>query len=70
MERNAEVYRKTAETEVNVRVDLDGGGIYNIQTPAFFLNHMLTLFSRHALFDLDIKAKGDVSRFPSSGGRW
>ena len=60
MTRASEVYRKTNETEIKVQMNLDGEGQNNIQTPAFFFNHMLNLFSRHSLFDLDIEAKGDI----------
>jgi len=60
MARTADVYRKTEETEIRAQINLDGEGHHNIHTPAFFFNHMLNLFSRHALFDLDIKAKGDI----------
>lgn len=60
MARSADVYRKTEETEAKVQINLDGEGQNNIQTPAFFFNHMLTLFSRHGLLDLDIEANGDI----------
>lgn len=60
MGRSAKVCRKTGETSVNVQIYLDGQGHNNINTPAFFLNHMLNLFSRHALFDLEIDAEGDI----------
>ena len=60
MKRVMEANRKTGETEVKIRMNLDGEGLNNIKTPAFFFNHMLDLFSRHALFDLDINAKGDI----------
>lgn len=60
MARSADASRKTEETEVKIRINLDGEGQNNIHTPAFFFNHMLNLFSRHALFDLDIKASGDI----------
>ncbi|NLZ51850.1 MAG: imidazoleglycerol-phosphate dehydratase HisB [Thermoanaerobacteraceae bacterium] len=60
MRRTADVYRKTGETEIKTKINLDGQGHHNIHTPAFFFNHMLNLFSRHALFDLEIDAKGDI----------
>ena len=60
MVRSANAYRKTGETEVKVRINIDGEGQNSIQTPAFFFNHMLTLFSRHGLLDLDIEANGDI----------
>lgn len=59
MGRSAEISRKTAETDIRVRLNLDGTGQSLIQTPAGFFNHMLTLFSRHSLFDLEVRAAGD-----------
>ncbi len=59
-ERKGEYKRKTLETEVEVKINLDGKGISNLQTEIYFLNHMLTLFARHGFFDLEIKAKGDL----------
>ncbi len=58
--RIAEGIRNTKETQIKLKINLDGEGKSSIRTPAFFLNHMLTLFSRHSLFDLDIEAEGDV----------
>lgn len=58
--RVAEVYRKTGETEINMQLNLDGTGKYNINTPIPFLNHLLTLFTVHSLCDLTINATGDV----------
>jgi imidazoleglycerol-phosphate dehydratase len=55
---NAE--RATAETTIRVRIDLDGSGRSQITTPLGFLDHLLTLFARHALVDLDVTATGDV----------
>jgi imidazoleglycerol-phosphate dehydratase len=60
MERIAEASRRTEETQIEVRINLDGVGRSKINTPVGFFNHMLTLFSRHALFDLDVKASGDI----------
>ena len=59
-ERKSEYKRKTLETEIEVKMNLDGKGISNLQTEIYFLNHMLTLFARHGFFDLEIKAKGDL----------
>ena len=59
-ERKGEYKRKTLETEVEVKINLDGKGINNLRTEIYFLNHMLTLFARHGFFDLEIKAKGDL----------
>ncbi len=52
--------RQTAETDVSVRIDLDGTGQARISTGIGFLDHMLELFARHGLFDLEIEAKGDL----------
>lgn len=60
MSRKARVERKTEETEILVELDLDGGGTSEVETGIPFLNHMLEIFSRHGLFDLKIKAKGDI----------
>jgi len=59
-ERKGEYKRKTLETEIEVKMNLDGKGISNLQTEIYFLNHMLALFARHGFFDLEIKAKGDL----------
>jgi imidazoleglycerol-phosphate dehydratase len=58
--RLAQVQRKTKETEISVRLELDGSGTYQIRTGMPFLNHMIELFAKHALFDLQLKAKGDI----------
>ena len=58
--RVAELSRKTAETEVRVRVDLDGTGRRDARTPMPFFNHMLDAVARHGQFDLEISARGDV----------
>jgi imidazoleglycerol-phosphate dehydratase len=60
MTRSADISRKTAETEVQVRLGLDGNGRRNIDTPLPFFNHMLDAFARHGLFDLDVLARGDI----------
>jgi imidazoleglycerol-phosphate dehydratase len=52
--------RATAETTISVRVDLDGTGQAEIETPIGFLDHLLTLIARHALLDLTVRATGDV----------
>lgn len=59
MSRTAHVERKTKETEVGVEIDLDGEGTFHLDTGIPFLDHMLTLFSRHGLFNLKVKGKGD-----------
>ncbi len=58
--RTASVERKTKETEVNVELDLDGTGEYDITTGIAFFDHMLESFARHGAFDLRIAAKGDL----------
>ncbi len=60
MARKAKIKRKTTETDIAVEIDLDGSGRVEIKTPIPFLSHMLTNFARHGLFDLTIKASGDV----------
>jgi imidazoleglycerol-phosphate dehydratase len=52
--------RTTAETSIRVRIDLDGHGSAAVSTPIGFLDHLLTLFARHALVDLEVEAAGDV----------
>lgn len=58
--RSAEIKRKTAETDIALRLDLNGKGQSSINTGCGFLDHMLTLFAKHSYFDLDIKCKGDT----------
>ena len=58
--RSGSISRKTAETDVSVSVDLDGTGTASIATGVGFLDHMLELFARHGLFDLEIKVAGDL----------
>ena len=58
--RTADVQRKTAETEIAVRLNLDGTGVAKIETGVGFFDHMLTLFAKHSLFDLTIQAQGDL----------
>ncbi|NOY54325.1 MAG: imidazoleglycerol-phosphate dehydratase HisB [Deltaproteobacteria bacterium] len=60
MTRRAKIDRKTGETSIKVTLKLDGKGTYKIQTPIPFLNHMLELFTRHGLFDIDLSATGDT----------
>jgi len=59
-ERIAIVTRKTSETDIKLKLNLDGKGIYNINTGVNFFNHMLESFSKHSLIDLDIEAVGDI----------
>jgi len=58
--REAKIARKTNETDIELYLCLDGTGKGNIDTGCGFLNHMLTLFSKHARFDLDVKCVGDT----------
>ena len=58
--RTAEIKRKTAETDIKIKLNVDGNGLSTIHTGMPFLDHMLTLLSKHGLFDLDVKAKGDL----------
>jgi len=59
-ERRAEVSRQTKETQIELALNLDGAGRAEIDSPAGFLNHMLTLLARHAAVDLVVKAAGDT----------
>jgi imidazoleglycerol-phosphate dehydratase len=58
--RQASIERKTRETEIAVKVDLDGSGRYAVATGIAFLDHMLEQLARHSLIDLELKAKGDT----------
>jgi len=58
--RIATVSRKTAETDITIALAIDGTGVSKISTGVGFFDHMLTLFAKHGLFDLTVKAKGDV----------
>lgn len=58
--RTAEIIRKTAETDISLRLNLDGKGESKIDSGCGFLNHMLTLFAKHGRFDLTLTCNGDV----------
>ena len=58
--RSARIHRKTTETDIRARLDLDGQGRYAVSTGVRFLDHMLELFTRHGGFDLDLTARGDL----------
>ena len=58
--RQAEILRNTAETEIYLKLDIDGTGKSKIATGCGFLDHMLTLFSRHGRFDLEVSCNGDT----------
>jgi len=60
MTRIGTAERTTAETSIRVRIDLDGSGRATVETPIGFLDHLVTLFARHALVDLELYASGDV----------
>jgi imidazoleglycerol-phosphate dehydratase len=60
MKRIATIKRTTKETEITIKLNIDGSGKYKISTGIGFLDHMLELFAKHGLFDLEIKAKGDL----------
>lgn len=60
MSRKAIYQRNTNETEITASVDLDGKGHYEIETPIGFFNHMIETFAKHGLFDVHLKASGDL----------
>jgi len=59
--RVSEIKRKTAETDIALRLELDGTGASDIDTGCGFLDHMLTLFAKHAHYDLSVKCVGDTN---------
>jgi imidazoleglycerol-phosphate dehydratase len=59
-ERKATISRTTKETNISVVLNLDGNGQGNVKTGVEFLDHMLDLFTKHGLFDLDVSCKGDL----------
>ena len=60
MSRSAEICRKTKETDITIRLNLDGKGEAKLRYPIGFMTHMLNTFARHGLFDLEITASGDL----------
>ncbi|TNE28711.1 MAG: imidazoleglycerol-phosphate dehydratase HisB [Alphaproteobacteria bacterium] len=58
--RTSRIERKTAETAIEVEVNLDGSGVYDISTGIGFLDHMVEQFSRHSLIDVTMKVEGDL----------
>lgn len=58
--RNASIQRKTAETEISVRLNLDGTGVAKLATGVPFLDHMLDQVARHGIVDLEVAARGDL----------
>jgi len=61
MSRTAMINRKTAETQIELTLNLDGSGVAQIATGIGFFDHMLTLLAKHALFDLTVSAQGDLA---------
>lgn len=59
-ERFAEIRRTTRETDISVKLTLDGTGVAAVDTGIPFMDHMLTLFAKHGFFDLEVKAAGDL----------
>jgi len=60
MSRIAEIERKTKETEIFIKLNIDGRGDAKLDYPIGFMSHMLNTFARHGLFDIEIRAKGDL----------
>jgi imidazoleglycerol-phosphate dehydratase len=60
MKRRATISRKTAETQISVRLNLDGQGRSQVKTGIPFFDHMLSLFAKHAVMDLELKCQGDL----------
>lgn len=58
--RKSTIQRKTSETDINLEINLDGSGVYDIETGIGFFNHMLELFSKHSLIDLKLRVSGDL----------
>lgn len=58
--RTAEIKRKTKETDISIKLNIDGKGKSSVKTKIGFLDHMLEIFAKNALFDLEIKASGDL----------
>jgi imidazoleglycerol-phosphate dehydratase len=60
MARNADIFRRTKETDIAVKLNIDGKGDAKLSYPIGFMGHMLNTFARHGLFDLEIRASGDL----------
>lgn len=60
VKRTATIDRKTAETQIELKLTIEGSGKYNVTTGIRFFDHMLELFTRHGAFDLDLTCKGDL----------
>ena len=61
MNRTATIKRKTKETDIQLSINIDGSGVFDISTGIGFFDHMLTGFSKHGFFDLSLKVKGDLN---------
>ena len=61
MNRMAEIERKTKETEIFIWLNIDGKGNAKLEYPVGFMSHMLNTFARHGLFDIEVRAKGDLN---------
>ena len=59
-QRKADVQRKTQETDIRIRLNVDGGGNASVKTGIPFLDHMMTSLAKHGLFDLEVRARGDL----------
>ena len=59
--RNAEIIRKTKETDIYLKLELDGKGTSEVESGSAFLDHMLTLFAKHGRFDLELTCIGDTN---------
>ena len=59
--RKAEIFRKTAETDITLKLELDGNGSFEIDTGCGFLDHMLALFAKHSHYNLAVRCVGDVA---------
>ena len=60
MKREAEIVRETRETQIKLKLNIDGTGTSQINTGVGFLDHMLELFAKHGFFDLEVNATGDL----------
>lgn len=60
MSRFYELTRKTGETDINLKINIDGSGVSKCETGCGFMDHMLTLFAKHGHFDLEISCSGDT----------
>ena len=60
MSRQAQINRRTAETDISLSLNLDGSGVADVSTGIGFFDHMLTLFAKHGLVDLTVRCQGDL----------